>query len=79
MLVLARKENEAIHIGDNIIVKVVSIDNGIVKLGIEAPKDVAIVRNELIEEVRLSNQAASKKADSLDLAALSKILTKSKE
>lgn len=79
MLVLARKENEAIHIGENIIVKVVSIDNGIVKLGIEAPKDVAIVRNELIEEVMLSNQAASQKADSFDLAALSKILTKSKE
>ena len=79
MLVLARKENEAIHIGENIIVKVVSIENGIVKLGIDAPREISIVRNELIEELTRSNQAASIKADSADLASLSKILVKSKE
>ena len=79
MLVLARKENEAIHIGENIIIKVVSVENGVVKLGIDAPKEIQIVRNELIEELTNSNKAASKKADSLDLAALSKILTKTKE
>lgn len=79
MLVLARKLDESIHIGDNIVVKVVSIDNGIVKLGIDAPKDISIMRNELVEEVKESNRAASQKVDSLDIEALSKLLGKTKE
>jgi len=79
VLVLARKEDEAIHIGDDIIVKVVAVENGIVKLGIDAPKDISIMRDELIQEVTKSNKAASKKADSLDIEALSKLLGKTKE
>jgi len=73
MLVLARKTDESIVIGDNIVVKVVAIENGVVKLGIEAPKDITIMRNELIEEVKASNQAASKGADKEDLATLSQM------
>ncbi len=73
MLVLARKTDESIVIGDNIVVKVVSIENGVVKLGIEAPKDITIMRNELIEEVKASNQAALKGADKEDLATLSQM------
>ncbi len=79
MLVLGRKENESIHIGDEIVVKVVSIENGIVKLGIDAPKNISIVRDELIQEVTESNKAASKKVDSLDIEALSKLLGKTKK
>lgn len=78
MLVLARKLDESILIGDDIVVKVVSIDNGVVKLGIEAPKDVSIMRDELIQEVTASNKAASQKSDSADIAALSKLLGKLK-
>lgn len=44
MLVLARKSNELIHIGDNITVKVISIRNGQVKLGIDAPRDIRVTR-----------------------------------
>jgi carbon storage regulator len=79
VLVLGRKENESIHIGDEIVVKVVSIENGIVKLGIDAPKNISIVRDELIQEVTESNKAASKKVDSLDIEALSKLLGKTKK
>lgn len=79
MLVLARKEDESIHIGDDIVIKVVSIENGIVKLGIDAPKDISIVRDELIQEIKKSNQAASKKSDSADIEALSKLLGKTKQ
>jgi carbon storage regulator len=45
MLVLARKSNELIHIGDSITVKVISIRNGQVKLGIEAPRDMRVTRD----------------------------------
>ena len=47
MLVLSRKAHQGIWIGENIYVTVVSIDRGRVKLGIEAPEDVHIDREEL--------------------------------
>lgn len=47
MLVLSRKTDESIHIGNGITVKVLSITNGRVRLGIVAPDDVRIVRSEL--------------------------------
>lgn len=77
MLVLARKQDESIVIGDNVIVKVISIDNGVVKLGIEAPKDVSIMRDELIQEVKERNIAAAQKVDNSVLSTLSKLLGKS--
>jgi carbon storage regulator CsrA len=49
MLVLSRKVGEEIVIGDNIRLMVLSIDRGVVRLGISAPRDVAIVRSELLE------------------------------
>lgn len=76
MLVLARKLDESIVIGDNITVKVISVEKGVVKLGIDAPSEISIVRNELIEDVKDSNIAASKKPNTLDLNVLSKMLKK---
>ncbi len=76
MLVLARKLDESIVIGDNIIVKVISVDKGIVKLGIDAPKDISIVRSELLEDVKDLNIAASKEVGLESLSLLSKILKK---
>ena len=76
MLVLARKLDESIVIGDDIIIRVVSIDKGVVKLGIDAPKEVSIIRNELLEDVKESNLAASKTVDSGSLNLLSKLLGK---
>jgi len=48
MLVLSRKLGEKICIGDNITVTVVDIDRGKIRLGIEAPRDIPIYRNELL-------------------------------
>jgi len=76
MLVLARKLDESIVIGDNIIVKVISVEKGVVKLGIDAPSDISIVRNELIEDVKDSNIAAAKRPSTQDLNVLSKLLKK---
>ena len=76
MLVLARKLDESIVIGDNIIVKVISVEKGVVKLGIDAPRDISIIRNELLEDVKDSNIAASKGVDSISLSQLSAIIKK---
>ncbi|RLT20323.1 MAG: carbon storage regulator [Planctomycetota bacterium] len=48
MLVLSRKLGEKIYIGDNICITVVDIDRGKIRLGIEAPRDVSIYRQELL-------------------------------
>ena len=50
MLVLTRKKSEMIRIGDNVVIKVISSSNGKVKIGIEAPQDVRVVRAELNPE-----------------------------
>ncbi len=76
MLVLARKLDESIVIGDNVVVKVISIEKGIVKLGIEAPSSIGIVRSELLEDVKESNIAASKEANTKKISMLSQILKK---
>ena len=76
MLVLARKLDESIVIGDNITVKVISVEKGVVKFGVDAPAEISIVRNELIEDVKDSNIAASKEASIHDLNVLSKMLKK---
>lgn len=49
MLVLSRKLNESICIGEDIVVKVVKIRGNVIGLGIVAPENVKIMRNELLE------------------------------
>lgn len=50
MLVLSRKLGEKIYINDNICITVVDIDRGKIRLGIEAPRDVPIFRQELLSQ-----------------------------
>lgn len=52
MLVLTRKQTEAIQIGHDIVIKVISTGRGKVKLGIEAPSNVKVLRAELDESVK---------------------------
>jgi carbon storage regulator len=50
MLVLTRKLMEKLYIGDDICVTVVRLEGGQVRLGIEAPREIAVVRAELLSE-----------------------------
>lgn len=59
MLVLKRKVGEAITIGDQIKIKILG-DFGTVRVGIEAPKCMRIVRDELIEKNKLKNTQKTK-------------------
>jgi carbon storage regulator len=52
MLVLSRKLNQRIVIGDSIVLTVVKIQGNIVRLGIEAPPEVEVVRDELLQRKR---------------------------
>ncbi|MFN7876306.1 MAG: carbon storage regulator [Pirellula sp.] len=69
MLVLSRKEGERIQIGDNITLVVSKVSGNRVTIGIEAPRDVKVVRGELGEAVAsepvLSGQAAAVRASTL--------------
>jgi len=58
MLVLSRKLNESIIIGENIEVKVLSIEGDQVKLGIVAPKNIKVHRREIYESIQEQNKAA---------------------
>ncbi len=50
MLVLTRKVDEKIKIGDNIVVSILSVEGGGVKIGIDAPREVTILRMEVLEQ-----------------------------
>ncbi len=50
MLVLSRKVGEKILIGDEIVVTVVRLAQGVVRIGVEAPTDLPIVRKEILEK-----------------------------
>jgi carbon storage regulator len=60
MLVLTRHLNEAIKIGNGITIKILSIDSSNVKLGIDAPKDIQVLREEIFEKIKNENLNASK-------------------
>jgi carbon storage regulator len=58
MLVLSRKKNESIIINDDITIVVVEIRGDKVRLGVEAPKEIPVHRNEVYEAIR-RNQSAN--------------------
>jgi len=66
MLVLTRKRTESIKIGDDIVVKVIHTGKGTVKLGIEAPNHVRVLRGELDEKPGSSSRADSPAYGSLE-------------
>lgn len=68
MLVLTRKEDEAILIGEDIKLKVVSISGDKVRIGIEAPREVRVLREETIEQTITQNKVAASAA--IDLSAI---------
>lgn len=66
MLVLSRKRNESIIINDDITITVVEIRGDKVRLGIEAPKDVSVHRNEVYESIRRNRLVGQNDAESIE-------------
>ena len=59
MLILTRKPEEKIIIGDNIVVSVIEIRGDQVRLGVDAPKTVKVYRQEVYDAIRAENKAAA--------------------
>lgn len=55
MLVLTRKVGERTYIGKDIVVTIVQVNHGKVRIGIDAPKDVTIVREEVLRKIEGKN------------------------
>ena len=56
MLVLYRDIEESIYIGDDVVLKILGIQDGQVKLGIEAPKEIPVHRKEIYDRIQLEDE-----------------------
>jgi carbon storage regulator len=65
MLILSRKTNEKIMIGDDISVSIIEIRGDQVRLGVDAPKSVKVFRQEVFDAIKAENKAAAQSASVL--------------
>ncbi len=79
MLILSRRINESIMVGENIEIKVIDINNRVIKLGIEAPKEIAVHRKEVFEAIKNENLLAAPMADKNKIVSLFEFYNKNKK
>jgi len=77
MLVLSRKRDESIIIGDDVVITVVDIKGEQVKIGVTAPRTVSIHRKEVYEAIQDENRAAAK-SKAQNLSSLVNVIQKRK-
>ena len=78
MLVLTRKIDQSIIIGDDIRIIVVDVRGDQVKLGIDAPKSISVHREEIYEDIQQENRRAAL-SKNVDINELAKVLQESKK
>ena len=59
MLVLTRKPEQSLHLGDDITLTILAIEGDRVKLGIKAPRTVSVLRHEVYLQIRAANESAA--------------------
>ena len=70
MLILSRKVNEKIVIGDDISVSIIEIRGDQVRIGVDAPKSVKVFRQEVFDAIKAENKAAAQSAPVLPILEL---------
>lgn len=78
MLILSRKIDEKIKIGEDITITLIDVHGDQVKIGVEAPKNVKVFRQEVFDAIQDENKAAvvNTSEDSKAISVLSKLLKK---
>ena len=81
MLILSRKVDEKIQIGDDITITIIDIHGEQVKIGVEAPKNIKVFRQEVFEAIQKENKAAAVEENNNSVginavSALSKLIKK---
>jgi carbon storage regulator len=75
VLVLSRRVGESVVIGDNVTITVLEVRGDVIRVGIDAPREVAVHRKELLEELAASNRAAASPDDRV-VASLSSLVSR---
>lgn len=65
MLVLSRKKDETLMIGDDIEITIIEIEDGKVKIGIEAPKTIKVNRKEIFDKIKDENNSSLQSTEKL--------------
>ncbi len=76
MLILTRRIGESIRINDNICITIVDVDGKNIKIGIDAPRQISIHREEVFLRIKEENQKAAGGAKNQDLGSLSDLFKK---
>jgi len=74
MLVLTRKAGEGIIIGDDVKITIIEVKGGGIRIGIDAPRDMKVHRQEVYDKIKQENQEATQ-WDMADLGALSAMMS----
>ena len=75
MLILSRKLDEKIQIGDDITITIIDIHGEQVKIGVEAPKSIKVFRQEVFNAIQSENKAASEIPKLSEIDAIRKMLS----
>ena len=78
MLILQRKNNQSLTIGYNITITILETGNDWVKLAIDAPKEISILRTELLEAASANQEAASSQLNESSISKIKDLMSQSK-
>ena len=76
MLILSRKTDEKIKIGEDITLTIIEIRGDQVKIGVEAPKSVKVFRQEVFNAIKSENKSAAETTNVAGIDAITKLLQK---
>ncbi len=76
MLILSRKTDEKIKIGEDITLTIIEIRGDQVKIGVEAPKNVKVFRQEVFNAIKNENKSAAETTNVSGIDAITKLLLK---